>query len=471
MPLTDLDTQISAKTLSLDSLVDGGNTAELVDVIDESAPDEALRLRNKLLRESPDLSDNVMQEATFAEDVLPSLMLTQVLEQNPQAAKSEVVKTALELRENQLPDYLLARIDSGLTHLSPKENIELEISDLKSKRTDVFNAKLQKLMTDSIQPDNLIALNINEKGLTARYRLMSAYAATGDVQNAENVFSAIPVDFQLSENEQIEYNLMSQFTALQFGMMSENKTWFSLLPEQKSTLETLAENGKSLAGIQSRAVLSLVYGTVYDDEIEIPTVENNKNAQPKPLVNEHFTAYPSHACDWFIVDYALNESEAAKDVEIALFDTKNTKVLNFEVKNRQDQLLAECGDLKAGSYYLRKTVNNILSAEIRIEIGKQENLTNIKEFYFSEDTEKTIFALFPNPATTSVSVVWKINNPGKSEIQLQITDISGKCVRTEIFNDKQGIKNLSISDLPKSIYSVSLVVDGKVLKNEKLIVN
>jgi hypothetical protein len=67
--------------------------------------------------------------------------------------------------------------------------------------------------------------------------------------------------------------------------------------------------------------------------------------------------------------------------------------------------------------------------------------------------------------------VWKINNPGKSEIQLQITDISVKCVRTEIFNDKQGIKNLSINYLPKSIYSVSLVVDGKVLKNEKLIVN
>jgi hypothetical protein len=102
-------------------------------------------------------------------------------------------------------------------------------------------------MTDSIQPDNLIALNINEKGLTARYRLMSAYAATGDVQNAENVFSAIPVDFQLSENEQTEYELMSQFTAIQFSLIPENKTWFSLLPEQKSTLETLAENGKSLA--------------------------------------------------------------------------------------------------------------------------------------------------------------------------------------------------------------------------------
>jgi hypothetical protein len=93
----------------------------------------------------------------------------------------------------------------------------------------------------------------------------------------------------------------------------------------------------------------LVYGTVYDDEIEIPTVENNKNAQPKPLVNEHLTAYPSHADDWFIVDYALNESEAAKDVEIALFDTKNTKVLNFEVRNRQDQLLAEYRNLAAGT--------------------------------------------------------------------------------------------------------------------------
>lgn len=264
---------------------------------------------------------------------------------------------------------------------------------------------------------------------------------------------------------------MSQFTALQFGMMSENKTWFSLLPEQKSTLETLAENGKSLAGIQSRAVLSLVYGTVYDDEIEIPTVENNKNAQAKPLVNEYFTAYPTHADDWFIVDYALNESEPSKDVEIALFDTKNTMVLNFEVKNRQDQLLAECSNLAAGTYILRKTISNKTAAEITIEIGNGQNSQLTHNVDIQYDSQNLIFAVYPNPATTAISVVWKINNPGKSEIQLQITVISGKCVITEIFNDKQGIKNLSISDLPKSIYSVSLVVDGKVLKNEKLIVN
>jgi hypothetical protein len=476
--LSAFDTQISAKTNALDSITDGGNTEQLVDVITTSEPDEALLLRNKLLTESPDLSDDAMKSAAEVEDVLPALMLTQVLEKNPQAAKSNVVKTALDSRQNPLTDNQIERIDVGLTKLSPKEEIENQIADLQSQRTDVFNAKLQNQMRDSVSPDSLIALNINEKGLNARYRLMSVYTAAGDYQNAESVFNSIPSEFQLSEQEQSEYDLMSQFLEIQTSLMSRNQTWFNLSAEQKSTLESLAENGNTLAGTQSRAVLSLVYGNSYFDEIAIPSENPDKSLNHiKTTETKHFTASPNPAKDWFIADYALSENENAADVKIILYNERNEKVLKLSVTNKSDQLLAECGNLKDGIYFLRKTVNNKTEEEIKIEIRKTQYNSSSSDIISADNINKTIFALFPNPASSTVSVVWKTDGTegsgrdGSRPVRtIEISDISGKIIRTEMLNDSHGIKNLSISDLPKGIYTVSLFVGGKLMKTEKLVV-
>jgi hypothetical protein len=52
----------------------------------------------------------------------------------------------------------------------------------------------------------------------------------------------------------------------------------------------------------------------------------------------------------------------------------------------------------------------------------------------------------------------------------EINNISGKIIRTENLGDVKGIKNLSISDLSKVIYTVSLFADGKSVKTEKLFV-
>jgi hypothetical protein len=125
---SQIDNQITAKTASLNSLLDGGNTEALVEIVENAENEEALKLRNKLLAESPDLSELVLSEAVASEDVLPSLMLTQVMENNPQAAKSNSVRETLENRENPLPDYLKNRIDSGITRLSPVEEIRFDIS-------------------------------------------------------------------------------------------------------------------------------------------------------------------------------------------------------------------------------------------------------------------------------------------------------------------------------------------------------
>ena len=98
-----LDYMIQQKETELGEIVDGGNTESTVSDIENSYPEDALKLRNNLLEKSPNLSDTVMVSAITEEDILPEIMVTQVLTENPQSGKSENVTQALDNRENQLP--------------------------------------------------------------------------------------------------------------------------------------------------------------------------------------------------------------------------------------------------------------------------------------------------------------------------------------------------------------------------------
>jgi len=82
-----LSDSIALTDSQLLAAVDGGNTESLNETVVNAEEDEALKLRNKLLQQSPFLSDTVMINSIAIEDVLPAIMLKQILVENPSAAK------------------------------------------------------------------------------------------------------------------------------------------------------------------------------------------------------------------------------------------------------------------------------------------------------------------------------------------------------------------------------------------------
>jgi len=103
LSVTTIDVEISTNSVLLIAVTDGGDTEALNQTVEETEENEALLLRDKLLLESPFLSDTVMVNSTTSEGVLPSIMVKEVLASNPKAAKSDKVQEALDNRTNQLP--------------------------------------------------------------------------------------------------------------------------------------------------------------------------------------------------------------------------------------------------------------------------------------------------------------------------------------------------------------------------------
>jgi hypothetical protein len=95
-----------AKSDSIKSLlalvVDGGDTYQMTMDVQNSIPENAEETAGILLDNSPYLSDSVMLTAIAKENVLTPAIITAVLYNNPQAAKTDTIQQALDNREQLL---------------------------------------------------------------------------------------------------------------------------------------------------------------------------------------------------------------------------------------------------------------------------------------------------------------------------------------------------------------------------------
>lgn len=80
-----------------------------------------------------------------------------------------------------------------------------------------------------------------------------------------------------------------------------------------------------------------------------------------------------------------------------------------------------------------------------------------------------ISAPYPNPANNNVSIKYNISNKNKANIL--IYNVYGKLEKQFSINNSIGVINISVSDLPSGIYFYSLIIDGRIIKTNKLIVN
>ncbi len=75
---------------------------------------------------------------------------------------------------------------------------------------------------------------------------------------------------------------------------------------------------------------------------------------------------------------------------------------------------------------------------------------------------------YPNPAKGSTSIAYNLINHSKG--QIFVYDILGKEMKSIDLSRSFGIANISVADLKNGVYFYSFVVNGKVLKTNRLIV-
>jgi hypothetical protein len=364
--INEADIQINSLNNQLNTLIDGGNTEALNFEVMTSMPDDGLEIRQDLLNTSPYLSDTILKQAIYKEDVLPNAMIRDVLEANPQSAKSDEIINNLDSRYDPMPDYMMEQIMEGKKYLGAKEILEAKIQSLNQIRSKAKADLMREFLLDTnmISPlDSVIAFLENETDLDSKYDLALAQWDNFNSEGAWLTLNAIPSQFPLSEVQIVDQEHYQNYFEILQVMADSNWQANQLDSASVTSLFYLKGSGNPRIAALSRGLLVKGGYFQYIETINFPDVTKSSNIPPdkhkeKPTTNKEdkLWLFPNPAGDYIIAYYDLDPKY--KSGEIHLFDTKGNLLKNYQIRSGKDQLVIDLKALSNGLYLIYLNVRN-----------------------------------------------------------------------------------------------------------------
>lgn len=293
-------------------LVDAGDTEALNTDVQDSWPDETMEVRQELLDASPYLSDTVMISAAEKEDVLPNSILTEILVENPQSAKSTDVMNAVDSRNTLLTQSQYDQVMQGKLIAGLKEKLESQLSAAGSKRELALKNLVMAWHLDTLinARDSIVTLLQNEDRLSAKYALVEARLNTGDTVSANSVYQSIDTDFDLNSKEHFYWQQYNNWLNYRKKQLASGKPVSEPNSLQLISLYQLYGNTENQLKATIRNLLrysdTLTYEEPYmlidtslkQSKVIYRAVGNNGNKNNELLV------YPNPARTYLIIDYS-----------------------------------------------------------------------------------------------------------------------------------------------------------------------
>jgi hypothetical protein len=352
LTIYEADIQMDILKFQLDALIDGGNTEALNVEVRTSMPDEGIEIRQELLDASPYLSDTVLKQAIYQEDVLPNAMVRDIMEANPQSAKSDEILNTLESRYEPMPDYMMAQILQGKKYLGAKEVIESKIQSWGQIRSKAKGDLMREFLLDTniISPsDSVLEFLENEASLDSRYDLALAQWNNYDLVAAWETLNMIPLQFAIDDIQIEDHeNYLSYFDILQ-SLADSNLQASQLDSVPVSILFDLKKSGNPKISAQARGLLVKGGFFKYIETINFPNLTKTSKIHPDQypvkttsIKEDKLWLFPNPAGDYVIANYDLDPKN--KTGEIHLVDLKGDLLKSYHIKSGKDQIVI---DLKA----------------------------------------------------------------------------------------------------------------------------
>ncbi|HEX8514942.1 MAG TPA: T9SS type A sorting domain-containing protein [Bacteroidia bacterium] len=300
---TTASAQALSSSNSYNSLLDGGNTAALLEQINSNIPEGALK--QSLMDKSPYLSDEVLLAMLNRSNPMAPGHIQQITLANSPLTKP--VMTAVQ--EEGLPEGIFNRIAAAQTGVSPRMEKENEVSyyAFQEKLAEV-NVKQAYLEMDNLDSLKIVALK--DTTLAGLFKLMEVLLAKGDLAAAQLCRSKI------ISKEIPHISDQCRFLSTRLNLALEGKTWFDMSSAQASLIEQIYLNNP-LTAINARAVLSMTKGLKYE-RYPFDLQFNHTMLPHDPISNiqqeelSKLKVFPNPAADILTIEIKLQENENAE---------------------------------------------------------------------------------------------------------------------------------------------------------------
>lgn len=362
--LTDAD----SLDQQLATLLDGGNTGDLVTDVSVATASQADQLHQQLLSLSPYVTDTVLKTAIVSEEAVPNAMLRDVMVANPTGARSEKLLEQIDQRSVPMPDYLYYQIVEAGENPSPRETLEARIAALRHEFYFNWSNLNRRYWSGTAPSDTLAALWSESPLAEARFNLAYYKMNNGDYSEAADLFDSI-VSSPLS-SPALQADASDAGVLLAIVQQMNTDTSASVLPDSASVvqLQQLA-TGRGQTAVYARNMLLHAGVGQYnepigvDDPLKVAKAAYRRKSVPASRT-ELLTAYPNPARHYLVAEVHT----ASGNSLLRLTDNNGALMGEYPVNRSDDQMIISTGHLTPGIYYLCLWEEGRLTSTFKVNI-------------------------------------------------------------------------------------------------------
>ena len=336
------NSQFLATAIFYNNIIDGGSTQNLLQSITNNSNLSVNDIRNLLLSNSPNVSEEVLREAAVSNTLLSNTDLLVIIAANPDVAHSEELLYMLQNKANPMDEWMIEFLREAGTYETNRTLLEQTFAQKQAERDadawGVVRHLLSDTLNDILNHAELRSWLAAIGSPRAKYMIADDYASQNNYDAAINLVQQMS-DKELDRYELTERNGMLQWYSLLKQLYLEGKS-IGEVQQDLQNLAPLANNQREsgMAGIIAANVLNKYSEGTYQTEIVYPENSTARvaNATPKKqrtlkrykqntqlVKNETITLSPNPVRDIATID--LTNLVSAN--EIRIFDSKGVFVL------------------------------------------------------------------------------------------------------------------------------------------------
>jgi len=341
------------------TLIDGGNTTQMKQDIDNARPSETWQLRQKLLGESPYLSKEVLLETADKTNVIPDAILFEILAANPDGVKDEELTKYLTDKTNPMPLWMVDLLKEGaVNQVTSRTMLEATISHHKAQHDLLVSYLAQDIISQrnenqEINHQELRSWLASYQSVNGDYQIVDDFFETQNYNDGLSLLATIPTTYQLNKKELEEYNQLTSYFSAIASIFNSGRTLKQIDSNELLIIQEIADNGEGMAKVRACNLLGLINGTecVYDLQLPAASSASFKNEAPKGLENVLLPTihlFPNPAKDYIQFSYKLPISE--KTARLVISDINGHQIYETELTSNYGQLAIDTRSWATGTY-------------------------------------------------------------------------------------------------------------------------
>jgi hypothetical protein len=313
---------------TLDTNLDGGNTDDIIDLIDNTTELTSGDVTQTLTDLGPWLSDIAAEELVQEADIFSGDQLVSIFSASPDVLMDPTVYQFALGEDSALTESQKDVLRSVYGTVTERTKLIVKIKHLDININHIINKAISKVVfTDDgiVDYDNLRMWFGRKSTFDSKFDISETYVTQGDFTEAVSYLQGVLNDPDLSTDQTQDINDYIFIIQLLEDAYQDQRYEGQLTAQEIAQLETIAESGAGMSQNKARGILNYFYGYTFedDDELENRSYENKHPRQSLKNSSKNIKIYPNPNTGEFVVTLmSLPVDISIKSINVTTLDGK-----------------------------------------------------------------------------------------------------------------------------------------------------